>query len=229
MGFNVENSQVNFNMNAILQSLDKQDGTADKKIKTSIWNAFAGEIGAERSSEDVDFATAENLIRKVFQKSPHITQKICNFFGWKTPDAAGNTVRYAEDLMENVAANPNQTEITEGEYTQAQSDAYGEGATKYKKATLGNGQYIIASYDKSGKLVKIAVSTDNAKQETINHEAYSNPENPAEVQFKNNEVTVAGENGNSPHATNDYDEYIFTADDYKFKQYKKLAEKIFGE
>lgn len=89
--------------------------------------------------------------------------------------------------------------------------------TKWKSATLSNGQRIKVIYDQNGDISEIMISHDK----TPDHDEDGSTFNGAEVSYTKTEAWY-----NIDHSNNDYEGSITSG--YNFEKLKALAKKIFG-
>lgn len=222
MGFNISGSNVNLNADAIWQSLDTRDGCADQKIQASIWNEFADITGGRHIN---NFITEKNALTSIQaylnRASDEIKQKICEYFGWgNTTNELQDKITDADNLIEQIAADPSQAEITEKQ-NQENPDI------TIKKAILPDGRGILAKYDKNGEILSVWVSTDTSKHKNMSTQA-----DFCEVGFDSKGVAASGDQYQAYNDANGYNsrsEFRITGGSYDFQRYKDLAEKIFGK
>lgn len=114
-------------------------------------------------------------------------------------EKAKETLNSADKLMEDVASGKVEVTIKE-----QKSDDY-----TIKTAQLSDGRWIMACYDKDGKIDRIYVSTDGS--------------NTGNVELRADYAGVATNNNKN----SGYDTKL--TDGYEFEKYRQLAEKIFGK
>lgn len=209
--FNLGNNNFQVKANAVFQTLDAKDGKADGKISASIWNDFADKVGGKHINEYITEQNAIKSINAYIKRGGEIVkQAIYDYLGWST-DKAHERMNNAEKMLEDVANDPSQVEIKKNT------------KTKSKTATLNDGRFIVAYYDKNGKIDKIAVSTEKGDvTETKEGESYKY--DASEVNFQAKSMGIDAETSNQRNFTMD----LKVTEGYDFEKYKALAEKIFG-
>ena len=213
--FNLGNNNFQVWANAVFQTLDAKDGKADGEISASIWNDFADKVGGKHINEYITEQNAVKSINAYIKRGGEIVkQAIYDYLGWST-DKAHDRMNNAEKMLEEVAIDPTQAQITEAEDSRV-------GGT-WKKATLSDGRYIAASYDNRGQINEITVSTD-VKTDEIRCADINDAGDFAEVNFDSSGAHVDSETTLIKNGKYD----LKVTDGYEFEKYKVLAEKIFG-
>lgn len=153
------NINVNLSAEAIWQTLDTKDGTKDGKIEKNIWDMFADITGRNNINNCIEERNAMKSINAYLKNASQETiNKICEFLGWNNSESGINQeIETADDLLEEIAANPNMVEdIEEGEY---------EDGTTWKKAKLADRRYVKIDYSSNGSIENIKISTNLEEME----------------------------------------------------------------
>ena len=214
--FNLGNNNFQIKANAVFQTLDAKDkGGADGRIEASIWNEFADKVGGKHINQYITQQNAVKSINAYIKRGGEIVkQAIYDYLGWST-DKAHERINNAKKMLEDVAKGTSQVTIRI-----AQDKKTGE---IVKEATLSDGRYIIASYDKQGNIESIVVSTETGQATETSQNGQLN-DDATEVMFRKDDIQVDAET--NTQRNHKYD--LKVTEGYEFEKYKALADKIFG-
>lgn len=204
------NINVNLDAEAIWQTLDLKDGTKDRKIEKSIWDAFADAAGGNHINNFIEERNAMKSINSYLKRASEETiNKICEFLGWNNSKSdIQEEIKTSDNLLEQIAEDPSMlTETEEGKY---------DDGTTWKKAKLADGRWVKVFYTINGDVMCVKVSS-NVKE--LEH--YDGLYDSAEVNYDKDGLYI-GDNDS------DYMSFQVKSEDYDFSKYQKLAEKIFG-
>lgn len=212
--FNIGNNKFQIMESAVFQSLDAKDGNNDGKISASIWNEFADKVGGKHIN---NFITKQNALRSIStylkRGGEIVKQAIYDYFGWST-DKAHERLNEADKMMEDISNNPSIAKITKKTL---------KSGKRIKTATLPDGRFIDAYYDKNGKIANIYVSTDVVENTYVMPNKKYRGDN-SEVSYSKDGAWVEAETSQQKNCRFD----LNVTDGYDFEKYKQMAEKIFG-